>query len=234
MSVLLIDAGNTRLAWRCLQQGQPTQEGAALYHELPNQWPNVQRVIAATVAQQELLVARLQSAFDVEIEWWVQPQINYSKFKHCYPHPERLGVDRWLALLGARHRQLSGGLVVVDAGTALTVDVLNETNQHLGGYIVPGFNLAQQALFKHTEKVRPYQDEQTEAAMSLGQNTLACVRLGLQRQALALIKDVAQQYPAFELFITGGDGQWMAQQLNAQYYHNLVLDGMEFLCIGSL
>lgn len=234
VSVLLIDAGNTRLAWRYVQPGRPAQEGAAVYHELPNQWPNVQRVIAATVAQQELLAERLQPAFNVTIEWWTQPRGDLAEFKHCYANPERLGVDRWLALLGARQQQAKGGGIVVDAGTALTIDVLDEANQHLGGYIVPGFHLAQQALFERTEKVRPYQGEQVGTADQLGQNTVACVQLGVQRQMLALIQDIARQYATYELLITGGDGQWIAQQLNAQYYHNLVLDGMEYLCAGSL
>lgn len=234
MSALLIDAGNTRCEWRCqLESGM--HQGVAYYSqlELPA-LPEVEQVIVASVATNARLHGLLEQHYGQQrVTWLEAPLLDYPDFKHCYKHPQRLGVDRWLAMLGVRKYSQQQALVI-DAGTALTVDAFDASNQHLGGYIVPGLVLAEQALFRSTEKVNNYQDENKSTIMYLGQDTLSCVAQGLLRQRLALVQSVQQQYSDFSLFITGGDGKLLAQQLQSLYYRNLVLDGMEQLCAGYL
>jgi type III pantothenate kinase len=70
--------------------------------------------------------------------------------RNGYDHPTRLGVDRWVALIGARHRILARGaprpILVVMVGTAVTVDALDTEGNFLGGLILPGFGLMLRAL----------------------------------------------------------------------------------------
>lgn len=239
MYALLIDAGNTRIKWRLIKEGQSQSEGVLvglLADQALAAWPKVeelQQVMVASVTEQHELQQQLEIQYAGKLLWLQHPLASSERFVHCYPRPERLGVDRWLALLGARaHTQEA--VVVVDAGTALTIDLMDEGNQHQGGYIVPGVQMAQQALFSHTAKVKPFTDEQTTDHIAPGQDTLSCVRAGVERQRLALVQSVIRDFPQYRPFVSGGDGYWLAQQLNLHYYNNLVLDGMESLCAGSL
>ena len=65
--------------------------------------------------------------------------------KNGYREPSSLGVDRWMVVLAAYHR-CSGTALVIDLGTAITLDYIRSDGQHLGGYIVPGTHLSQRAL----------------------------------------------------------------------------------------
>lgn len=231
--MLLIDAGNTRAEWRYIA-GDNKVEGNSYYQDFKLACPQEpQRVIIAAVSAQSKLERLLPASYLKKTTWLTQPQVEYPNFKHCYVRPERLGVDRWLAMLGARSHYASG-VLVVDAGTALTVDVLTAENHHLGGYIVPGLTMAQQALFAGTDKIKPYIDEHPHSDIQLGMDTLSCVHFGLERQRLSFVQSVQQQFADYELLVTGGDGINLAKQLQATYYNNLVLDGMESLCAGYL
>jgi type III pantothenate kinase len=135
-------------------------------------------------------------------------------------------------MLGGRVQQ-SGDLLVVDAGTALTIDLFSSDNQHQGGYIVPGLRMAQNALFSGTDRVRAYQDEQDKQEIAPGKNTLNCVAAGVLRQNLALVQSLLDEYPEHQPLITGGDGQLLASRLGLSYSPDLIFDGMDSLCAGS-
>lgn len=234
MSVLLIDAGNTRYEWRYLS-GDKLQHGWSNYQQLQFAWPEpVDRCVVACVTLNPIFKELLIKKYDSKVHWLEHPMSDYPDFQHCYQKPERLGVDRWLAMLGAR-KYTQQPVLVVDAGTALTLDVLDQQNHHLGGYIVPGLRMAEHALFKSADKVRPYDDEEkTTIDTDLGQDTVSCVLHGLLLQRLGLIKETHQQHSECQIMVTGGDGESLAKQLQAPYYRNLVLDGMEILCAGYL
>ncbi|MBE0482135.1 MAG: type III pantothenate kinase [Bacterioplanes sp.] len=233
MSVLLIDAGNTRIKWRYTNQNL-TLQGACLHHEVAAQvWPSpIEQVVVASVRSNDALAQHLQQQFNVNIEWLREPYLHHSRFRHCYAQPQRLGVDRWLAMLGAMERTQKA-CVVVDAGTALTIDVVDSNGRHQGGYIVPGLAMAQAALFQQTERVRPFEDEQIQHHIALGCDTLACVSAGIRRQHLALLQSMAAEYPEHDWLISGGDGEWLASAMERDYYPDLVFEGMESLCVGS-
>ncbi len=126
----------------------------------------------------------------------------------------------------------SDDLLVVDAGTALTLDLLDKDNQHRGGYIVPGIQMAQRALFGGTDLVRPFNDERHDSDLNPGESTVGCVTAGVLHQQVALVKSVAENHKDFRLVITGGDGAQLADWLDSGYYPNLIFDGMELLCAG--
>lgn len=233
MSALLVDIGNTRIKWRHqpasgdIKQGSLEKSHAPLFS-----WPNdVDVVVVSSVRDDEELTRLFEQCYPNKVNWLTSPILDFDGFHHCYSDATRLGVDRWLAMLGARKHQ-AGDLIVVDAGTALTVDVLSANNHHQGGYIVPGLNMARDALFNGTGKVRPFADETDDANITLGKNTRHCVNAGTLRQHHALVSSVCSEFPEYTLLVTGGDGQALAGLLNTGYYSDLIFDGMDSLCAG--
>jgi type III pantothenate kinase len=233
VSALLVDIGNTRIKWVLRDRGETTATGvtdkanAARFN-----WPrSPERIVVSSVQDNRELHELFEGLFGERLRWLGTPVYDYQFFRHCYRDPARLGVDRWLAMIGARQHS-DGDLLVVDAGTALTLDVFSAENQHQGGYIVPGLQMARQALFGGTDKVRQFGDEQDAATLTLGTNTVNCVAAGTLRQQLALVQHVVDEYPDHHIFITGGDGELIADNLNARYYPDLIFDGMDSLCAG--
>lgn len=238
MSVLLIDIGNTRGKWRLQHQGEThrgsfhlTDDSQYWFQALPCIPENLELCVVASVVIKPALKQALGILLGSRVIWVEQPrQVDF--FHHCYADPGRLGVDRWLAMIGAR-QQAAGKLLVIDAGTAFKLDLLDQQNAHLGGYILPGMQMSRQALWNNTDRVVGYSDEEQTTNLAPGQHTVACVNAGVRRQMLALAKDVMSDYPDFHSLVTGGDGQWIAENLALPYFPELIFDGLEhLLCAG--
>jgi type III pantothenate kinase len=116
---------------------------------------------------------------------WVVSSAHAAGVTNGYDHPNRLGTDRWVALVGARQRVLAMGgtarpALVVMVGTAVTVDALDETGRFLGGLILPGFGLMLRALEMGTAglkaptgEVRDFPTNTSDALMSGGAYSIA-------------------------------------------------------------
>nr|WP_264194025.1 type III pantothenate kinase [Marinomonas algarum] len=130
---------------------------------------------------------------------------------NAYVEPARLGVDRWLGVIGAHHC-IQGGAVVVDAGTAIKVDVVNDAGVHLGGYIVPGLSMMESALLSNTARIR-YDDTEVVSGHGLPDSTARAVTEGCYEMALGFLERVYRQYSDFTWVVTGGDGQSLLEHL---------------------
>ena len=229
---LLLDAGNTRVKWRLLDAaGQRCAEGAAAHEDLSAlaadcaRWAPEQ-ALGCTVAS-EALGARIAACLPPGVAMaWQWPQAQCAGVT-CQYDTQRLGADRWMALLGAWGRA-PGAKVVAAAGTALTVDVLSADGVFLGGTIAPGLQLMRDSLAQGTARLgRPdgaYQDfpHTTADAIYSGclNAMLAPIMLCVQRmQALG---------PAPTVYLTGGDANLVARHLplDCQIVDNLALDGL--------
>ncbi len=244
--ILELDLGNTRAKWRILNEraglvARGVDDIARwLNGDFPTAWfADVKRVRIASVLSSEIenqLVAKIQSKFDI------LPQVARS-VAHCggvsnaYAQPERLGVDRWLALIAAYQASRQATLVV-DVGTALKVDAVDDAGQHIGGYIIPGVELMERALLTGTDRVRYESGSQLESVM-LGVDTRSCVQNGIAAALLgaALIavdqcRSQIGKCPA--LYISGGLGLKMKDRLEIVGYSDthfdadLVLDGLRW------
>lgn len=160
-----------------------------------------------------------------------------------YDTPSMLGVDRWLAVLAAS-RYGSGGFVVVDCGSAVTVDLLS-AGQHLGGYIVPGLRLMNRALFGDTARVKVAADWQTaEQTLEPGRNTAAAVTAGLPLMVVGLVQEVLRRQQNssasahWKVLLAGGDARQLSALLPAdmdwQLVDDLVLDGLLLAAVKPL
>ncbi len=155
-----------------------------------------------------------------------------SSLKIAYQEAENLGVDRWLAMNAclslAKH-----GCVVVDAGTAITLDLLPNNSEHIGGFIVPGLSKQREALLGSTEKV--WTNKARAPKMVLGTNTDECVENGIFAQISNFIVTQAMRFDVDNLVFTGGDGFLLysnirpileSKNLTVQFRPNLVFEGL--------
>ena len=150
-----------------------------------------------------------------------------------YEQPAQLGVDRWLAVCAA-WQCVGGPVVVVDAGSALTVDFIDGDACHLGGYIVPGLSMQQASLLAATEKVR-FGDVSLQSTLP-GKSTGQAVGRGIARMSSALIEravlDLGRRLDAeVSLLLTGGDAAVLGQILEIPFAiePDLVLQGIALL-----
>lgn len=184
----------------------------------------------------ELLVAVLSVTFSVKI-------IKASSTKHLagvtngYDEYERLGLDRWLALVGA-FQLAEGACLVIDLGTAITSDFVSPGGLHLGGFICPGAPLMRSQLRTHTRRIR-YSGDTAYAALANfapGRSTAEAVERGcsLMLKGFVLTQlDMAKKYwgEDFSVFVTGGDAILVQDILpSARVLPDLVFVGLALAC----
>ncbi|MSP27026.1 MAG: type III pantothenate kinase [Methylococcales bacterium] len=219
---LLIDMGNTRLKWTVLENGdfmtgQPLLNTQLNQSVLLNAWqaltPPKQVVIGCVTATQSLdLVTAVTLALwsDIEISR-VSSQAYTFGITNAYTPPEKLGVDRWLALVAARH-SYSLPACIVDCGTAITVDLLDTDGQHLGGFISAGITLMKQSL-AHGTNALPFNT--SPHSLAPAKFTEAAIYSGTLLAAVGLIEKVlAKQVKPMSLILTGGDAALIAPHLS--------------------
>ena len=156
---LLIDIGNTNLRW-VSQEGIDLGEPESVRHsggvplDLMAAWESLtapRRVLVANVGGEPVAAAVgrvVRALWGLQAEPVAVRQA-YLGLRVAYPDPSRLGVDRWLAMLGALGLG-NGGALIVDAGTAVTYDLLLPGGDHLGGLILPGIEMMRVALLQGT------------------------------------------------------------------------------------
>jgi type III pantothenate kinase len=242
-SCVQLDVGNSSAKWRLQAAGEivargsfdPRDRGSAA--ALLGCAPPPERIWVASVAAPRVeseLAAMLRARWGVE-PWFARTAGRTGDLCNSYADPARMGVDRWLAMLGARQRQRAR-LCVVDAGSALTIDIVAADGCHEGGYIVPGPGLMERALLLDTGRVRFAEEAAFE--LSPGVSTAESVRHGIalaQAGALALALERAGQ-PAPALWFCGGGGAALMALLGrgGTCAPDLVFEGLEAMArLGS-
>ena len=156
--MLLIDAGNSRIKWRLV--GENVHASGACTHDAANdlvactETPGITRVLGCNVAgpaKGEALTA-IVARRGLTLEW-ISSSAQRCDVRNMYTHFGRLGADRWAALIGARGYHRFRNVLVVMAGTATTLDILNADGRFMGGHILPGVELMRQALGQSTAQL---------------------------------------------------------------------------------
>ena len=233
--ILEIDWGNTCLKWRLLDLGSKvmgrgvSSSGEALLEiaEAEDFAGTVNEVRLCSVRganEVDELVAQLQEKVKVTVNI-LEVRRNCRGLKIKYKDVGRLGVDRWLGMLAAL-RSAPEGFIMVDSGTAMTIDVVDALGVHQGGYIVPGLKLMRRSLELNTKiQLGRARDGDNYA---LGQSTDDAVYNGTLMMAVGLIEEVKQKYPDLSVFLAGGGAETLAKSLrfaNWEIRSDLVLDG---------
>lgn len=242
---LLIDVGNSRIKWAMEHEGVLTATHAddrpqnrAVVAYATQTWaaqPPPQRVLVCNVAGQgfgDALAGWVRRTWALKTEFVTALPHAYG-VTNAYDKPHSLGADRWVALIAAK-TLVQGAVCIVDAGTALTFDVLDAHGQHRGGVIVPGIAMMRRALNDNTQGIRLVADAPLlrESAL-LARDTTGGVDLGAFYATIAVIDRVAHDV-ALELgglptrVLTGGDGPALLPLLHGAWRHepDLVLRGL--------
>ena len=240
MTFLALDVGNTRLKWA--RYAAPMLAHGAVFLEAidelaEGQWrdlPPPSSMLGSVVAG-EGIRRRVEAQLEI---WDVEPRWVVSSAAACgvvngYEHPSRLGVDRWVALIGARHRILARGaprpILVVMVGTAVTVDALDAEGRFLGGLILPGFGLMLRALEMGTAGLKAPTGESvdfptntSDALMSGGADAIAGA---VERMHRKLLRRCGQE-PA--LIMSGGAAVKLASisDLRFETIETLIFEGL--------
>lgn len=235
---LLLDIGNTRVKW-ARADGARLRESGSLSHRDAPDWPAAlpderpAAVWVANVADETVPAALARHA---RTRWRLTPRAVHSTAAACgvrnaYAQPERLGVDRWLACIGAFHRG-AGPVLVADAGTALTLDFVDADGRHRGGLIAPGLTTMRAAIAGGTR----LQAEVGEYAPAwLADDTDPAVALGTLQAALSLIGEARRALAPDRLLLTGGEAERIAPHLDAGWERapDLVLEGLARLAVAG-
>ncbi|MCB0852073.1 MAG: type III pantothenate kinase, partial [Bacteroidetes bacterium] len=128
--------------------------------------------------------------------------------KNRYATPATLGVDRIVAAIGAWSKSAPRAVLVIDAGTALTFDIINQSGEYLGGAISPGINMRFRALHEFTARLPLVTFE--EVPPLIGDSTIQSMRSGVINGVIAEINGVINLHRAtfqdqLDVYLTGGD-----------------------------
>jgi type III pantothenate kinase len=246
MSFLAIDVGNTRLKWALYAKPQPGAallgQGAVFLETIDNlaetEWKELagpSSMLGCCVAGDTVRrrVREQMELWDDLEPRWVVPSAHEGGVVNGYEHPNRLGADRWVALVGARARAAAGGrprpALVVMVGTAVTVDAIDTEGRFLGGLILPGFGLMLRALEMGTAglkvptgEVVDFPTNTSDSLMSGGANAIAGA---IERQSRKLIQRTGVE-PL--LVMTGGAAVKLAPitDLRFETVDSLIFDGL--------
>jgi type III pantothenate kinase len=240
--ILLLDLGNTRMKWALLEGGH-FRPGGSVHHDgedltilAAHVWTDIRsprRVVACNVAGPARGGA---IATWMEGRWKIKPEFIRASAQQCgvtnaYSEPERLGADRWAALI-AVNSHFARPACIIDCGTAITLDVLNQRGRHLGGMIVPGLHLMEQSVTAKASEVR-INEGGVGAVASLADNTSDAVRNGILTMATAMVDKMldtlaGSQGAEMACVITGGDAARILPHVAPQalYEPDLVLKGL--------
>jgi len=246
MPFLAIDIGNTRLKWalyeRAAEGEHPLAHGAEFLENIDTlaegPWAQLaapDRMLGCCVAADAMrrrAEEQIEELWDVSPQWVVASAAE-AGVSNGYDHPTRLGADRWVAMIGARHRMLASGparpMVVVMIGTAVTVEALDAEGRFLGGLILPGHGIMLRALESGTAglhvptgDVKEFPTNTSDALTSGGTFAIA----GAIERMVQHVRTHCGAEPV--CYVTGGAGWKMAPHMSVQFelVEGLIFDGL--------
>jgi type III pantothenate kinase len=248
--ILAIDAGNSRVKWGWLESDAAggvrwasiatvslIEFAAASDHVNPFSVTHAdpERIIISNVAGEgaHQLLVNWTSIFDAE-PLWLKAEAERCGVKNRYEKPELLGADRWAALIAARSLH-NGPSLVVNSGTATTVDMLAADGTFLGGAILPGVELMRFVLHEHTGRL-PIAEG---AYRDTPRNTIDAIETGCRHAQAGAVERLYRVFrevaPAPLCLVAGGAGRALVEQLTMprRYIENLVLEGLAHIALAE-
>lgn len=234
MKNLIVDVGNSSAKIALFDGEIPTELLCVSHDELPSalsdraQDPTIGAAIISSVIP-------LSGTTEEAISMLTYPCLHMSAqlkmpFRIAYKTPETLGPDRLAAVAEAYAQQPGHALLVIDAGTAITYDVMTADGTYLGGQISPGISMRFKALHHFTGKLPLVDREGVRAAV--GDTTETAIRegvlQGVDREIEGYICEYSQKYPELLVFLTGGDAFFLDNRVKSRTFADnlLVIKGL--------
>lgn len=185
----------------------------------------IKQAVLASVAVKEKEAAVMSRLDGIEVlsasydigEWQIQ---------HSYKNPAKLGIDRLLAIEAA-YRETQNSLVVIDCGSAITVDSVDSSGFHQGGFIVPGYRLQMESLLSGTN----LSFDVIDPTLALGSDTSECIRNGSFRMISSFCQSVIEEMKPSTVILTGGDlnGVLAPLKVFGEVDEQLVFKGLKYV-----
>ena len=243
--ILLMDIGNTRIKWGVLENRALSGIDSlsitlsrdfdlkSLFLSVPS---DVKSIVASCVLSKETQVKLAESFsnhFKLVVKF-IEPINRFSGLTNGYNNPSKLGADRWAAMVGA-HNEFGGNILVVDMGTAITIDYINAEGMHKGGQILPGlksfFNILDQSTGSINTKIN-ISDTAAQYIKKWGKNTDDAIISGAMSAISGAINAAVFSFRIEDsmpsLILTGGDAIYFKDvfDYSLSYRPNLVLEGL--------
>ena len=229
---LLIDAGNTRIKWALADGSSWLRNGALPVKQASELTPqfagleDIRQVWVSNVAGEN--VAQCIRGIRAGQHHFIVAREAQCGIRNGYSVPSQLGSDRWAALIAAWHL-VRGACLVVNSGTATTVDALSATGEFIGGLIMPGVDLMQRSLNDATAQLSPAQGAyaafplNTADALFSGAIQACCGAIERQHASLG--------GSGIPVMLSGGGSAILRDRLNLplQVVDNLVLQGLQLI-----
>lgn len=226
---LLIDVGNSSVKYlyhhnETLSDISRVNSVELNEHYFNQHWWEVKKIIVASVGKTQILTTIMQWAASQKISCYqVKTELQRFSIAIGYQIAEQFGVDRWLALLGAASLFPNRCCLIIDAGTATTVDLLTATGKHLGGWIIPGLDIMTTSLTLNTSNIQLTTNKEAinkEATLSFAMNTNdnvinGCLAATVGAIELAIDNAVKKTAQLDHIILTGGNANLLSAQLKA-------------------
>ncbi len=242
--LLAIDSGNSFIKWGINDGTQWLVQNKVANNDLSSlqaQWdhlfvqPTV--ILISHVANQNVgdKLSNLLSIWSVSPHW-VKVLPSQCGVINGYTDPSQLGCDRWMALIAVRHL-LQQSCLVINVGTAMTVDALSDTGQFLGGIILPGVNLMLSSLKENTAQL----DDTAGSYQDFPSNTQNAIFSGAVQSAIGSVERMrhllSEQlgYPLKNCIMSGGGAHILLPYINfpVRIIDNIVLEGLVVVAAES-
>ncbi len=254
--ILLFDAGNTRLKWAVVKSDCNSMEhdngifeqGSVDYRIAGNGENEMSKALsemaavfefseiwASSVAggQREATLSHLSVSLFGLTPKYVGVTETACGIKNTYRSLKNLGVDRWVAAMGLS-ASVGVNRVIIDAGTAVTVDLVRADNTFMGGGILPGAQLMHDSLVGETAGIK---SARQDVLVAIGRDTQECVNVGAKYGLAGAIDRVVNELVAtvnngkpWQVVVCGGDARWLKDIVNTPlpvfYKPNLIFDGL--------
>lgn len=255
---LLVDAGNSRLKWCSLKgselgpihsKGYEAQSPAKCLNQLVGQRIESYSTLVIVSVLGETFIKEAQqmaSAFGLACKF-ARPISRLGNLRNGYERPQQLGADRFVALYAASVLYEGCSSIVIDCGTAVTIDALKNGRQHMGGQILPGLNTCLHALVSGTRQIENEQSfvavdpvlfaGTTQQAINSGSALGLCGAIDAICDAMERDADFNQTDTQSKIrrLICGGDAEKLLSNLHGNYTHqpDLVMLGLKYLLLHN-
>lgn len=243
MSRVLFDIGNTRLKWATYRDGRLGPQHAVSHAELDNEISAELKdaiegaeIWCSNVAGQDVrnkLISGWLDSVPNELLQFASVSDSALGLRNGYANLKQLGIDRWVAAIGARSLVRQGDLIVIDAGTAVTIDWLDSDSTYQGGVILPGAGLMHDALVGKTAGIK---SDFSSTQRIIGKTTSECVNSGVSFGLLGAVERVVNEMSATiarptKILLTGGASDMIDQgtDFSSESVPDLVMHGLAAL-----
>ncbi len=243
-SILAVDAGNSITKWGVYLDGWLSQDQVynADLSSIISIWKSLQQPTIIIVSHVSTLQIKTQLVELLSI-WTVKPYWVISETERCgvsnhYRDPDQLGCDRWAALIGAWSIQ-NKACLVINVGTAVTIDMLSSKGDFIGGIILPGPSLMLQSLGEKTALINAEQGKfevLPRDTMSATYSGVIHALVGaIGRMQTILLNHITEPCLLGHHIVSGGGASILLPHLNitVQHVKNLVLEGLVVMARDS-